>query len=568
MLRISNFYPMRRACNIYLISLVGILFTCSSVGVAAVKSKKQNAAPNQNRTLSSINFQNQPQTKDIEFLNQGLGTIPKQLESEYNQKVFQSLEENSKQKIHRGVALISIAMYCAKSKFCINAIPGLFTQALAEWPNFPESAEAPKIWKSLRTFLPDQSEKNESILTALAETLFSNSILNNSDDLFVYLTAKKMHERGQYADALKLAQKIAPNQALYRRAKYLEGLCYLQLNSLEKAREAFRLVVQSDEFKDESASSELSSRMARLRESAVLNLARLSYEAGEFLESIGYYRSIESDSPYFFDSLNEQIWAFFLAGLPNRALGAQYAVASPFYKNRFNPEAYFLRSILFYWLCDYDRSINEVKGFIQHARLEGDQLMASLNSWNSQPEKQTLLNYAKIYDETAKRISARNIGLGPKTLTELLRRDSNKKVYDILVETQQLRLQLPVTFAGLKGTVFIETLAKAYENFELTQQLALGRRVKSVLVSLGSDYKKALEQTQMLYLEVLTAKKDTLLGKSRAGEPDQFKGTEVPFDDFKANQAMSWKQNKAEYWFDELGHYVFQYPTKCESNGK
>lgn len=568
MTSIPLFYSRQTTHKFYLRSFVGLLLTCSSVGLSATKSKNQSAASKQNQTLSPLNIQNQPQTRDIEFLNQGLATIPKQLENEYLQKVFQSLEVNSGQKIHRGVALISIAIYCAKSQFCLNAIPGLFNQALAEWPNLPESAEAPKIWKSLLILLSIQSEKNEGILTSVAESLFGASMLKNSDDFFTYLSAKKMHERGKFPESLIISQKIAPNQSLYRRAKYLEGLNYLELNSLDKAREAFGLVVQSDEFRDESTSSELSSRMARLRESAVLNLARLSYEAGEFQESIGYYRSIESDSPYFFDSLNEQIWAFFLAGLPNRALGAQYAVASPFYKNRFNPEAYFLRSILFYWLCDYDRSINEVKGFIQHARLEGDQLMSNLNSWNSEPEKQSLLNYAKIYDETAKRISPRNIGLGPKTLTELLRRDSNKQVYDVLVETQKLRLQLPVTFAGLKGTVFIETLAKAYENFELNQQLALGRRVKSVLVSLGSDYKKALEQTQMLYLEVLTAKKDSLLGKSRAGEPEQFKGTEVQFEDFKANPTLSWKQNKAEYWFDELGHYVFQYPTKCESNGK
>ena len=92
-------------------------------------------------------------------------------------------------------------------------------------------------------------------------------------------------------------------------------------------------------------------------------LGRIYYEQERFLDSIKVYRAVDRDGANFYDALFEQSWSFFMGGYPMHALGALYAVESPFYDKVFNPEAPLVRALINYWLCRYQDSRSALADF-------------------------------------------------------------------------------------------------------------------------------------------------------------------------------------------------------------
>jgi hypothetical protein len=47
---------------------------------------------------------------------------------------------------------------------------------------------------------------------------------------------------------------------------------------------------------------------------------------------------------------------------------------------------------------------------------------------------------------------------------------------------------------------------------------------------------------------------------------NEFTGDEKKFEDMEQELSRNWTQDKNEFWFDELGHYVFREKSKCASS--
>jgi tetratricopeptide (TPR) repeat protein len=188
--------------------------------------------------------------------------------------------------------------------------------------------------------------------------------------------------------------------------------------------------VSMDRTDSESKFGQSKDAVSRLRELAVLNLARISYEEGEFLESITYYRTLMHDSNFFYESLSEQAWPFFMAGYPNRALGALYAATSPFFQDKFNPDSYFLGGVIYYWMCQFDSAKKGLAKFVSHTRKEGDELKKKTNAWNTLPGNESLIRYAAAYENAKSGVSSTNLGIGPRTRASIFLRGKPTKHFN------------------------------------------------------------------------------------------------------------------------------------------
>lgn len=442
------------------------------------------------------------------------------------------------------------------------AAPALMREARQKWPSLVGYKETGKLWDAFVTCYSDRSTLDEFALEEIARSVdgFLPSPENATE--FAFYRGRGLLREKKTTEAMKLFQEISLDSEHYRRAKFAEGLALIDSGKLEEAREALQVVVSLDMTRAEKRFDLSSAGVLRLRELAVLNIGRLLYEQGQFLESLAYYRSLTQESNYFYTSLYEQGWSFFMAGYPNRALGAEYAATTPFFENEFNPDSYFLSAVIYYWLCNFEESHKGVQKFIAHARGEGDELRNVSSRFNAMAPQESLRRYANIVEDHARGVSASNLGLGPKVIFTVSNKEDVKDGLVALQKLQKIRGRLQAR-SDLGGS--LEMLLAATNSFEDFTRAELGRRVRDQVNVLALDFEKALTQSRLLYLEILTAKKDSLLGKARSVSGGEFLGFEQEFYESAHRNAHAWRQDKNEFWFDELGHYVFETRSQCQA---
>ena len=92
-----------------------------------------------------------------------------------------------------------------------------------------------------------------------------------------------------------------------------------------------------------------------------MNIARIYYAEKSFEKAIEYYAKIPRNSENWLPSLLEASWAFLLLKKANNSLGNVHTLKSPFFSDRFFPEAYIVEAISYLRMCRYEatkRSVN------------------------------------------------------------------------------------------------------------------------------------------------------------------------------------------------------------------
>ena len=473
-----------------------------------------------------------------------------------NKKSFRPTEEGL---FHAALG----ALHASDPETKYAALP-MLEFAKKQWPELTSARETERLWKIFNLMFASKTVLDEGVLTNAAMLLDGPIMSTTSDNAFHFYKALGLYQGKKYPQALVAFSKVSLESADYRRAKFLEAVMHIESNQADLAKDALQIVISLDRTPSERNSKVDAKSIQRLRELGVLTMGRLYYEQGQFLESLAYYRTLNQESHFFYESLSEQGWAFFMAGYPNRALGAQYAAMSPFFADNFNPDSYFLNAILYYWMCEFDSSRSQLARFVAHSADEGDRLRKVVQSFNEMEAETAAKKYAKLFEDAKANVSPRNLGLGPKTVATILAKDLLSDSYEGLQTLQKRRLKLQKNTSYTAGK---ERMLKNWTAYEDETRVGLGLRVRTHMRTLSADFEKSLSQSRLLYLEILTAKKDTLLGKERSVKGQEFLGTERDFEEALKNQAQVWAQDKNEFWFDELGHYVFQVKSQCTNPG-
>jgi hypothetical protein len=399
------------------------------------------------------------------------------------------------------------------------------------------------------------------LLSRAAAILAPGLVATSEVNEFPYYMGWSYFREAKYGDALGILERVPLGSPHYRRAKFLEATSQVLQGRIADARENFQIVVSLDPTQAEDDYGIPRRSIQRIRDLSVINIARILYEQSQFKESLAYYRSADQDSYFFYESISEQGWSFFMAGYPARALGAAYAATSPFFSDRFNPDVYFLISTLYFWLCHYDYSKQALTAFISHSRAEGDSLRQSIASIQKLPAARKRERLIGILEALDKGLSAKNFGIGERTMSFLASQEGLMDSYQgyLALRARRLRVQELDLEKAMHGRV--QTAIEEFEE-ELASQVAL--QAEDALIGLREDYENALSQSRLLWLEILTAQKDKILGQDRTVQGNQFFGDEKSFLDALARSSeKSWYQDKNEFWYDELNSYVFNIQSQC-----
>jgi tetratricopeptide (TPR) repeat protein len=428
-------------------------------------------------------------------------------------------------------------------------------QAIKTAPN-PFDSELNRSWTILKEVTV--AEPIQNLLESVAESLMKQSKLPEgfgSD--WMYFQGNAFAKSNQNNLANNAYAQVKVTDRYFFPAKYQQAMLSLDAGQYDKAITSLKAIL----FPTSQDLSSLSRQERSLISGdANLALARIYYEQKKFDLSMKHYRRVSRESSSFYDSLFEQSWALFMAGYPNHALGMLFSVRSPFFKEAFNPEATMLASIIYYWMCRYNDSRNELADFIENH--QGP--IKTLNEYLSRQNISDQSAYT-LFENTVTGVSSEGLGMPRSLLMSAAQQDSLMHVRDqyasVLSELQRLEIK------GIFGEKDKISTPRGYlVNWAEDLKGDIGRKFIFELRDLKKEFERLNDQAQFLYVELLMSQKDQLLGKELHSET---KFNSVVSKENIAGwgkKTQVWAtDDKLEYWQDELGYHIFRQPPLCNT---
>ena len=186
-----------------------------------------------------------------------------------------------------------------------------------------------------------------------------------------YYQGQDAFVNGQRKKASANFARVNSSSKYYSKARFHLGIIAALEGRSSRARQMF-----------ESAKSNGSKA---LRTQANLNIARIYYEQGRYRQAFRYYAMVNRKSDQWLDTIFESAWAFFIIKKHNNTLGNIHTIHSPFYEDRFYPEAYILQAITFLRLCRFGEVKKSLQAFQRKYKPVNNALNKMINEYTGRP---------------------------------------------------------------------------------------------------------------------------------------------------------------------------------------
>ena len=374
-----------------------------------------------------------------------------------------------------------------------------------------------------------------------------------------YYSGNAAQKAGRVEKAMEEYGKVRITDRYFFPAKYQQAMIHVEAERLSEAEIALKAILYPT---TQRLSPLQETQRVEMANYARMALARIYYEKKDFKSAVLMYRNVTRDSGEFYDALFEQSWAFFMAGYPNHALGAIHGVESPFFANVFNPEATMLKSIVYYWMCRYTDSRQALATFMEHNSDSVESLARFLDRKRLSEE-----SAYQLFENVIAGVSSESLGMPRNVLLTAAEKDSMLLVRDqyASVLEERYRLAKSGVFGSKAGT---KRSLEYLDKWSGALKADIGRRYLGELRSLKTDYERLYAQAEFLYVELLMSEKDQILGK------DLHASTKMTNVSMKQDvsgwgrKTQSWapQSDKGEYWWDEVGFYIYRVQPECTGN--
>lgn len=381
-----------------------------------------------------------------------------------------------------------------------------------------------------------------------------------------YLLAMAAYRESKLDDVVFFVGHVASDSDKYGRSRYLEGVTYVRQNKGQPALDSFKEVLRWLDAK--AANGDLTNEEVRLREFTVAALGRVFYQVGSTLWKMGerekaanswstamkYYNAFSRNSSMWLESLFEASWVYYRVDNFGKALGLLLTLNSPFFNDKYYPEAMLLQATIYYTNCHYDRVVDilsDYKATYEPLKKQVDTLVSRL----FQPEE--------VYDFLH------------------MVQEADKDSYD---PTLQLVLEASVQDRELqRGLAYIDMLDDEKERIHtssfggstlgqnMLQEIEAARMLS--VVEAGKKGKQRLERLQeelrdlsnrALDIEIETTEKYAARAELIEQDPNALVEFERQIDEVMSadDEHLYWTFD-GEYWNDELGYYWYYIYSRC-----
>ncbi len=374
-------------------------------------------------------------------------------------------------------------------------------------------------------------------------------------DMLYFLDGVARYKKEDLSGARASFSQVDANSVMGLKAKYFEGVVYNEQGKLKSAVRSFRDVYRGQvDPRNEAEADEL----ARLKDLALLNVARVYYSIEQYDEATKYYDLVPRDSAYWGVSVFENAWANFMLNDLNKTLGMLLTVRSPFYRrDMYEPEAGILRALTYFNLCDYKEVERLLIGFEDHYRPQYDEMLAFYESYATKEGR-------KVADEAWDTYFGREPRetVLPKALFNriLLNRDLVGVVKHLDIMNDELDL------VGAQKDLWRDSMGPYLTQILEADEQRLKRRAGLLLLSEMANQanylNEKLTQSEIIRFEVVDAQRvDYSYKASNVELADS--GANLDLDFATAVDFIYWPFN-GEYWSDELGYYQYTQASSCK----
>jgi tetratricopeptide (TPR) repeat protein len=475
-----------------------------------------------------------------------------------NTKLWEELAElDSSNRLSKGkekslVQLQASLLYDSKN----SLLAAMYAAESLNGVSNPMTSEFTRSW----TILSDVSKTNpiQLVLENLAVDINTG---NTAPPAFganwFYFEGLTLESKGNHDAALQSFRKLRVVDRYFLPAKYQSAMIYLAKGDNQTGETFLRSMLDSS---SQTLTTLSGKELASINNYAKIALARLYYQQRKFKESVLFFRAVDRGSPLFYDALFEQSWAFFMAGYPNHALGALHGVESPFFEHNFNPEASILRALVYYWMCRYEDSRQALADFTSRHAEAVEALAGFLDRKQLRDE-----TAYELFENVITGVSSSALGIPREILTSSAEQESMMLWRDqfAAVIAEINRLENGGVFGTMKGTKKATDMLRAESKL---LQKRIGAQFVTELRGMKDHFDNLYQQSQFLYVELLMSEKEQLLGRElhASAKLDQVSRKKDISAWGSGNQSWNASNLKNEYWWDEVGYYIYDIQPMCQ----
>lgn len=376
------------------------------------------------------------------------------------------------------------------------------------------------------------------------------AIPQSAKGFYFYYLGIEQFILGKYEKASTHFRRVPPSSPYSLGARFHLGVILNISGQHSKAIEQF------DRVRSLAGNSR---RNADIKNLTLMNIARVEFERKNFRQSLQYYSQVDRDSvPYWLDAHFEGAWSFFWMQKHNNTLGNIHTIHSPFYENRFYPEAYILQAITFLKLCRYNEVRTSIKSFRERYKDTFRDTRALLASYGGKPKD----FFGLVYEYRTGTLNRYRKSF------EILDKISRSSAYVEASDTIRFASRELSRLGGFGGVWQSSGLLDELRQFLKSKQKAAsvdaGRRLYREARQQFDYLKEMAGQSDLIQAEMLLGKVNTLrkkLNVRSAKDKTEFNGG---MSELKLGEVLEyWPFLRNEYWEDELGHYKYNIDSRC-----
>jgi len=379
---------------------------------------------------------------------------------------------------------------------------------------------------------------------AILEPVFATNLGLDVDDAtrsrMAYLAARENHRAGNLATAAAMLKLVKPNDPYYPEAKALEGVILSLQDRHGDALAPLQIAL---------AVGSRAKREGVFKSVVNMNLARAYYAAENFAQASYYWGQIERGDPKWLDAQFERAWAHFRLEDINGTLGYLNNHVSPYFSDRYYPEAAMLRLYSLFLLCKFPDASEQLELFQQQYRPQHVSLMAAAS-----------LSPTQLFDAIRRHMESGDSDLPPFVTAEFeyedRMRDSINAVASAEDELSRLR--------NVDANVFAQVATEWVRERRASIVKKEGQRILARIKSMEAELAELLSNSDVTKLDLMQMEARLYERASFTGKlPESKRRVKRKLRAKSSERLWDWQ---GEYWADEVGYYKIDTKPECPEN--
>jgi tetratricopeptide (TPR) repeat protein len=364
-----------------------------------------------------------------------------------------------------------------------------------------------------------------------------------------FLLGRSHFDAGDHERALEVLSRINPRGGeFYLKARYLMGVTYVILNQAKPALEAFKDILRYEKTIGSPA------YYPAYRERAFMTLGRLFYSMGNYETAGRYYDQVREGSSVWLDSLFELGWTYFHLKRLDRVLGQLHTLNSPYFEDRYYPEARVLEALILFRTCRFNEVLVVVARFLRDYRPLRKELDQQLAGNRSDAEFYWYLA-SLAGDRESLSVSLRRIFNAALNDKEL------QRMFTLVAKLGAEQAGLARLERNVRAKAFAKALADDLGRVRNVMISEAGAMARQRLALVREELTEIIRQGLRIKYEALRARRNSINEEVRVAMGETANAANEPREEDEEH--VVWPFDGA-YWRDELGAYTYDIESRCE----